>query len=57
MKEITINAKLFILYLKSLITLGRWKDASTIMEEIGVYYHDLDLVEAIIRSIHALIIS
>lgn len=57
MKEITANAKLFIFYLKALITNGWWKDAQTIMNEVGVYYHDLDLVEAIVRNINALIMS
>lgn len=27
------------------------------MNEVGVYYHDLDLVEAIVRNINALIMS
>ena len=48
---------MFILYLKSLILLDWWKEASIIMDELGKYYHDLDIVEAIIWCMHALILS
>ena len=43
--------------MKALIHLKRWKDAQRMIQEAGVFYYDLDLVEAILRSMNALIIS
>ena len=48
MKEITPNAQVFILFIQNLIVLNKLSNAQNIMKEIGKFFYDVDLVEALL---------